>query len=223
MTEIVTLTLNPAVDLSFSVERMVDTRKLRRSDPRKDAGGGGINVARVAHRLGADCLALYAAGGETGRLLRALLEAEEVPACELAIAGDTRENIAVLERSTGREFRFVLPGPRVSQPEWLGVLEHIDALAPAPHYLVASGSLPPGVPPDFYARLARSARAKGYRLAVDASGEALAAALAEGVYLVKPSLDELRELTGKPLISQTDWRDAACGIVRSGQGPASWR
>ncbi|WER51011.1 1-phosphofructokinase family hexose kinase [Cupriavidus sp. WKF15] len=217
MTDIVTITPNPAVDVATSVDCVADTRKLRCSEARRDPGGGGINVARVIQRLGGDCLAVYLAGGTTGLLLRQLLDAEHVTGVCLAIAGETRQNFSVSETSTGRQFRFVLPGPSVAQHEWLRCIEHLEMLAVPPRYMVMSGSLPPGIPVDFYARLARLARQRGMRIAVDTSGPALVSVLNEGVSLVKPSLRELRELTGLPLHDEEEWRSAALEIVKGGR------
>lgn len=217
MTDIVTVTLNPAVDVATSIDQVADTRKLRCSAARRDPGGGGINVARVVQRLGGDCVALYLAGGATGQMLRQLLDAEHVAGVCIEIAGETRENFSVMETSTGREYRFVLPGPAVTEREWQCCIDHIDALDVPPRYLVTSGSLPPGAPTDIYARLASSARARGTRVVLDTSGPALAAALDAGVWLVKPSLNELRDLTGRSLASEAEWKGAAQEIVHDGR------
>lgn len=216
MAHIVTLTLNPAVDLSFSVDRLVPTRKLRCGDVRRDPGGGGINVARVVRRLGMECTALFLAGGRTGRTLGELLRAECVDIDCVPIAQETRENFSVRETSTGHEYRFVAPGPEVSPIEAQAIFDRLMSLEPCPRYVVASGSLPPGIPVDFYARIARAARARGTRVILDTSGEPLAAALDEGVYAVKPSIDELRELTGKPLETQAEWTEQAQRLVARG-------
>nr|WP_198399579.1 1-phosphofructokinase family hexose kinase [Burkholderia mallei] len=217
MPEIVTLTPNPAIDVATCVERVTDTRKLRCGPARRDPGGGGINVARVLTRLGADCSAVYLAGGGTGLALRGLLADEGVRAHGIDIAGETRENFSVLETSTGREFRFVLPGPALAAHEWPRCVEALGRLADASRYLVMSGSLPPGMPDDCYARLARRASARGVRTVVDTSGPALAAALDAGVYLVKPSLGELRALTGLPLEDDGARLAAARAIVAGGR------
>ncbi|CAB3767403.1 phosphofructokinase [Burkholderia sp. MSh2] len=209
MTDIVTVTLNPAVDVATSVAHLVDTHKLRCARPRRDPGGGGINVARTVHRLGGDCVALYLAGGPTGDVLALLLEAERVPAVRIRIAGETRENVCVTETATGREYRFLMPGPSVTEREWRDCAARIARLQPAPRYLVLSGSLPPGAPDDLYATLARAAAANGSRVVVDASGPALRAALDAGVHLVKPSLDELSALAGEPLDEASACRKAA--------------
>ncbi len=217
MTDILTVTMNPALDVSTSTEKVMDTHKLRCTAAILHPGGGGINVARVLHRLGGDCLALYPAGGANGQRLRQLIDQEQVPSYCIPIAGETRESFSVHEHSSGRDFRFVLPGPELTPPEWQACLARLDALPTLPRYLVASGSLPPGVPVDFYAQLARLARARGSLLVLDTSGPALSAALAEGVYLFKPSLRELRELTGLPLGTGQQQREAAQQIIRDGQ------
>jgi 6-phosphofructokinase 2 len=217
MTRIVTLTFNPALDVFTTTERVVDTHKLRCGPAQRHPGGGGINVARVLQRLGADCLALYPAGGSAGAQLRQLLEAEQVRSHCVPVAAETRESFSVRELATNRDWRFVLPGPELAPSEWQACWDALPALAPGPGWLVVSGSLPPGAPADCHARLARLAREHRWRLVVDASGRALAAALAEGVYLVKPSLRELRELSGRPLLAPGDWLAAARELVQDGR------
>jgi 6-phosphofructokinase 2 len=214
---ILTLTMNPAVDLATTTQRLVEGHKLRCSPPDVHPGGGGINVARVLHRLGADVQALYPAGGCSGQRLVQLLAAEGVPDAAVAIEADTRESFSVVDRSDGREYRFVLPGPMLSAAEWERCLSTIGTLAPPPRWVVASGSLPPGVPEDFYGRLAAMLRGTGSRLVIDTSGPPLAAALQAGVYLAKPSLRELREFTGAPLQDDAQRRDAARALVKAGQ------
>ena len=216
MVEIVTLTLNPAVDVSTAVERVVDTHKLRCEAARRYPGGGGLNVARVIQRLDgreSSCLALYLAGGSSGNLLEQMLTAERVPGRRLRIAGETRENFSVTERSTGQEFRFVLPGPQIGADEWSTTLAVLDALMPAPRYLVLSGSLPPGLPLTAYAELTRWANLRGTRVVLDTSGLPLALALDAGVYLVKPSLGELAALAEQPLADEAAWLSAARRLV----------
>ena len=220
MPPLITLTLNPALDLATTTERVTPTHKLRCSPAQRFAGGGGINVARVLHRLGSDVQAWALAGGAAGVQVRQLLTDEGVATAIQPIAGDTRENFSVVETTTGQEYRFVLPGPTVRTSEWQACLDALNALltaATAPRWLIASGSLPPGVPHDFYARLAPGARAHGTRLVVDSSGPPLAAALQVGITLVKPSLRELRELLQRPLASAADWCTAAQALVHAGQ------
>ncbi len=217
MTDILTLTMNPALDVWTATPRVVPTSKLRCGPPLRHPGGGGINVARVLQRLGADCVALCPLGGATGQALAGLLREEGV-ACEvLPIADTTRESLTVAATDSGQEYRFVLPGPQLQPQEVEACLQRAMQWQPAPRYVVASGSLPPGVAPDFYARLARLCAASGIHLVVDSSGPALAAALEAGVYLAKPSWRELRELTGEALPTVAEVRRAAMQWVAAGK------
>ena len=216
MPALITLTLNPALDLATTIDRVAPTHKLRCGPIQRFAGGGGINVARVLHRLGADVQAWALAGGAAGAQVRQLLADEGVPTVLQPIAGDTRENFSVVETSTGQEFRFVLPGPTLQASEWRACLGALTALPTPPRWLIASGSLPPGTPDGFYAPLARALKARGLRVAIDTSGPALAAALQAGVALVKPSLRELREVVQQPLAHAADWCQAARSLVQSG-------
>lgn len=195
---VVTLTVNPCIDESTAVDQVVPDRKLRCAAPRYEPGGGGINVARAIRKLGGEALAIYPAGGAAGELLASLLDREGVAQRPLPIAGWTRENLNVFEESTGKQFRFVLPGPHLALREWEALLEEVAGLRPFPSYLVASGSLPPGVPTDFFARVARLTRERGGRFVLDTSGEPAKRALDEGVFLLKPSLREFQHLTGLP-------------------------
>lgn len=214
---ILTVTPNPTIDLSAGTHTVTPEHKLRCTDVRRDPGGGGINVARVLTRFGARCRALYPAGPILGRLLRQLLDDEGVSSIALDIAEETRESFTVLEHASGREYRFVLPGPQLAPGEWQACLDSVIALPEAPNWIVGSGSLPAGVPADFFARLARAARARGARVVLDTSGPALASALDEGVYLAKPNLRELRELTGCALEAEEDWARAARELVNAGK------
>ena len=214
MPDFLTITPTPALDLATTTARVEPTHKLRCGSLQRYPGGGGINVARVLHRLGHAVQAWHLSGGLAGAQLAQRLAAEGVPERCLPIAGETRENLSVVEQGTGQEYRFVMPGPHLATAEWQACLDAVAQQATPARWIVASGSLPPGVPDDFYARLARIARQQGSRMVLDSSGPALAAALEEGVYLVKPSLREMRELTGQPLADAPLWQAAAQDLVR---------
>ena len=215
MPHIVTLTFNPALDVSTTTPRVEPAHKLRCSAPVVHPGGGGINVARVLHRLGADVRAVFTAGGPTGTALQALLHDEGVPIEVVPTAEDTRQSFAALSTDTGEEYRFVLPGPRLSDKEQQACME--ACLRAQPSLLVASGSLCPGMPTDTYAQLARQCLAHGIKLAVDTSGPALHEALKAGVHLIKPSLRELRELCGCALPDQAAQLQACRQLIADGQ------
>lgn len=209
--------MNPSIDVSTSTGEVVPTRKLRCSEVRRDPGGGGINVARVVRRLGMACRAFYPAGGSNARLLNRLLEREGVDVIPVEIEEETRESLSVLEESSGQQYRFVLPGPRLTADETDACLERLASLPESPDIVVVSGSLPPGLPDDFYARIIRVCRAHGARVVLDSSGPALARALDAGVYLVKPNLRELQSLAGGGLTREDQWSAAATELVRSGK------
>lgn len=217
MTSILTLTMNPCVDVSTRTERVVPEHKLRCEMPRHEPGGGGVNVARVLHRLGAPCLAYFPCGGSSGAQLQALLRDEGVPFLAEPVAGATRESWHVRAQAQAQDFRFVMPGPPLSPIEWQACLKALPTLARQVSHVVLSGSLPPGVPEDFYASAIQSLRALGCAVVLDASGPALAHALEVGVMLVKPSLRELRDLTGHALAKPSDWLAAARQLVQRGQ------
>lgn len=217
MHDLVTLTLNPAVDISTSVEHVTPVHKLRCSAGVWHPGGGGINVARVAQRLGSTALAIYPCGGVIGQELHQLLDAEQLPQWAISIAAETRQNFSIHESSSGQDFRFVLPGPQLTHQEWHACLDAFIEHLPQSRHAVISGSLPPGIPDDCYADLARRAQAHDRRVILDASGTALKLALQAGVELVKPSLRELADLVGQPLTHESDWRDAAASLVEQGQ------
>ena len=216
MYTIATLTLNPALDLSYEVDRVIDTHKMRASGEHYSPGGGGINVARVFVRFGGQARCHYLSGGPIGEAYDNLVDLHQLVRRRIAIAGNTRASTTILERTSGREFRFVPEGPEVAEEEWQGLL---DGLSEAEcDFVVASGSLPKGVPDDFYARAAKVAAECGARFVLDTSGRALAAGLADGgVFLFKPSLGELGQLAGSELESVEDATAAAMEIVENGR------
>ena len=216
MSTVVTFTPNPAIDATTAVDRVIAERKLRCGAPRFDPGGGGINVARVIRRLGGDATALFFSGGPTGKLLQELLERDEVANRTVECEQWTRENLTVVEESSGHQFRFGMPGPEVTLDEWQTALRLLREWEPAPTFVVASGSLPPKAPADAFAQVARIAKERGSRLVLDTSGAALVGGISAGVYLVKPNLRELSELTGAKISGEDDIETAATSIIERG-------
>ena len=211
-----TLTMNPILDRGLSFGKLVFDEKLRCNETRPRASGGGINVALAMKRLGADPLAIFPSGGFSGLMLERLMAAEDVRYKSFAIADECRTNITADERETGRQIRFVPPGPRLDEKEWTAGLELMTA-ASSSGYAVASGSLPLGVPYDFYARLGHNLRVSGgAKLALDASGPSLKYALDAGVYLVKLNLGEFAGLIGESTLDRATCHAAAKKLVTGG-------
>src|SRR5215471_12297261 len=211
---IVTLTLNPTIDLSFRSNEIRPIRKTRAIEEHTDPGGGGINVARVLKELGVEAYAIYLAGGATGLVLKELIAELEPPGRCIDIAGSARIRFAVFEEISGLEYRFVSEGSALVEAEWQSALSQLKELE---DYIVGSDSLPPGVPVDFYARLTAIAQSKGARLILDTSGPALQAAASAGsIYLAKPSLGEFETLTHRKFESAEELADAATSFVAGG-------
>jgi len=215
MKPIVTLTLNPAIDSSCQADEVGPVHKIRTFAERYDVGGGGINVARVIRELGGEAIAVYLAGGLTGQAFKRMLDAIGLQHRAVPISGDTRVAHTVYERSSGQEFRFVPEGPEIHDDEWQACLRELANLEF--DYLVASGSLPRGLPEDFYAQVARAVAAKGARFVLDTSGEALKRALDSGVYLVKPNLRELETAVGRALREPAEQEEAARQLIARGR------
>lgn len=212
---IVTLTMNTALDVAADADEVVPTEKVRCRAVRYDAGGGGVNVARFARALGATVSAVFTAGGATGSRVIDMVEASGVPGVPVPIEGATRESFTVNERATGKKYRFVLPGPVLSPSEEARCLEALRQAAYSAQFVVASGSLPPGVPLDFYQRVADMCREAGALLILDTSGGGLSH-ITSGVYLLKPSVRELRECVGRPLPTEAEQLAAAHELIDRG-------
>jgi 6-phosphofructokinase 2 len=216
MAAIVTLTMNPALDIATSTHRVEPAHKLRCTKPRYDPGGGGINVARAVHALGGEAVAIFPEGGAAGEMIRHLLDEEGVSYDRVAIAGFTRESLAVEERTTGNQFRLILPGPEISERDQQRCLDQLAMQAAEANYIVASGSLPLGVPDDFYARVAAQAKSLGKPFVLDTSGAALRQA-GGGIYLLKPSLRELEDLVGREIHGEREQEQAARELIEAGR------
>jgi 6-phosphofructokinase 2 len=215
MGSIVTVTINPTIDKTTSVSAMVPEKKLKCSPPLFEPGGGGINVARAIKKLGGDAKAVYLAGGYNGDLLKKLLTQEGINSLPVEIQNDSRENMIVLDMATNQQYRFGMPGPEITEKEWQQCLQTIEQIKNI-DFLIASGSLSPGVPVNIFAQIADIARKKNAKLVVDTSGEALKLAVKEGVYLLKPNLGELASLAGKEELAPESVVETAKQIIGEG-------
>ncbi|MCY4020076.1 MAG: 1-phosphofructokinase family hexose kinase [Chloroflexi bacterium] len=214
MDKIVTLTMNPALDIGTRIASVAPEIKLRCAAPRFHPGGGGINVSRAIRFLGGESTAVYAAGGHTGAMLAQLLEAEGVKCRAVPVAGITRESFVVYEESSTLQYRFTMPGPELSAEEWIACLEAL--FNQEPDIIVASGSLPAGVPAEFYGEITRYAAEYGIRVVVDTAGEPLHRAFGKGVYLMKPNLRELELFAGEKLHDEAQIKTVARRLIAEG-------
>ena len=214
--KIITLTFSPCIDKTTSIPDLIPEKKLRCSEPVLDAGGGGINVSRAIKKLGGEATAVYPSGGCTGKLFDQLLARDQVPCINIQSHSETRENFIVVEEATGKQFRFGTPGTLLNEEEWQNCIKAIRD-AEGAEYIVASGSLPPGVPNDVFATIATIAKEKKARFSVDTSGEALKQAVNKGVFLLKPNLNELGALSGMPVAGTAQIIEAANEILNKNE------
>lgn len=216
---IVTVTPNPAVDVTYTVDALVPGGSHRVRDVVERAGGKGMNVARVLQALGEPVVSVAPLGGSGGELIRAELDRAGLPMRAVPIAGSTRRTVAVTDSVTtaGKAHAsatlFNEPGPRLSAAECADLEREVAAALTGARVLVVSGSAPPGVPPALFANLVEAARRAGVTVIVDTSGPGLLAATDAGASLVKPNAEELREATGR-----SDVVTAADQLVRRGAG-----
>jgi len=214
MQSIATLTLNPTIDKSATTDSVAAEIKIRCEQPKFDPGGGGINVSRAIKKLGGDSTAIYTAGGPQGELLKMLLAREDITETVVPIENYTRENLTVFEASTTQQYRFGMPGPELSTQEWIDCLDAV--LNSQADFMVASGSLPPGVPDHFYATLSQQCSERGLKVIVDTSGKALEKAARAGVYLLKPNLRELELLSGEAIQSDENLTNVVRTLIADG-------
>jgi len=197
---IITVTLNPAIDLSVEVPRVQPEAKLRCTNPRRDPGGGGLNVSRAIAELGGRSLAVYPVGGHTGALLGELVgccgDSGGLSHHPIEVAQPTRENVTVVETDTGRQFRLAMPGSPLTGEEVDRCLRTIAEVSAGTDgaLVVLSGSMPPGFGPEELARAIAVVRDAGGRAIVDTSGPALRKAAGLAPLLMKPNALELGAL-----------------------------
>ncbi|GGM15206.1 1-phosphofructokinase family hexose kinase [Dactylosporangium sucinum] len=191
---ILTVTLNPALDLTYTVDALVPHATNRVRTVAERPGGKGLNVAGVLHALGEPVLATGLLGGPTGAHIQGLVD---FPAAFVPIAGDSRRTVTIVDAADATGLWE--PGPTVTGPEWAAFLDHFAALLPAADAVVLSGSLPKGLPPDAYAVLIRAAREQGVPTVLDTSGEPLHHGVGAAPDVVKPNEHELAALGRRPV------------------------
>jgi 6-phosphofructokinase 2 len=211
---ILTITLNPCVDKSSTVQTLKPESKLRCTEIVNEPGGGGINVSKALKKLGAASVALFPAGGNNGNMLCSLLDEEGIPFHAVDSQVETRENWVVLETGNNNQYRFTFPGREVQETTILTLVDHIRSFSPT--FVVASGSLPPGLPDHFYGLIVKNATAVGAKCIVDTSGTALEALKGKGAYLIKPNIGELCNLLQVTSLNHDEVSSAAQQIITDG-------
>ena len=213
MIEIVTITFNPCIDKSTTIPALIPEKKLRCTDPKFEPGGGGLNVSRAIKKLGGESIAIYPAGGYSGKFLKTLLDREGINSIMLETESHTRENLIVVDESTNCQYRFGMPGSKLTETEWKNCLNEIEKLNGI-KFIVASGSLSPGVPAEVFGEIAKLAKKINAKFITDTSGEALRQAANQGVFLLKPNLNELSSLLDKKELRKEEILIGARELIR---------
>lgn len=221
---VLTVTVNPALDVSMAIDHLVPDHKLRAHDCRREAGGGGVNVSRALRRLGVPSTSFVVVGGAVGSELVSRIDAAGLEVLEFDIADTTRESVAITETCTNRQYRITVEGPTIEDPN--AVLRSIADAATTARMVILSGGLAPGLPPDFYAQIIAHVGPHTTTI-VDSHGPGLAAA-AGSATIIKPSQRELAALVGwEPATAEEIERAArqvlaegSVGAVVASRGPS---
>ena len=195
---IYTLTLNPAVDRELTVPDIAYDSVLRASKSQVDFGGKGFNVSRLLKGLRTPSTAVGFLGGKAGEILQDGLRALEIGTDFVWISGETRTNISIVTPAGGHYIKVNEKGPTIEPEKQTELLKKVETLARPGDWWVLAGSLPPGVPDDFYAQIIRLLNQNGAKTLLDTSGKPLRLGCQEKPYLVKPNTEEARTLTGLP-------------------------
>jgi 6-phosphofructokinase 2 len=211
---ILTITLNPCVDKSTTVDQLTPDNKLRCSAIMYEPGGGGINVSKALLKLQQPSTALFTKGGHNGNMLCSLLDAQSIKYHAVETTVETRENWTVTENEPSNQYRFTFPGLPVEEEAIKTLVNELGNFSAS--YIVASGSLPIGLPNYFYGLIAEKANSIGAKCIIDTSGPALSALKGKGAYLIKPNISELCKLLNVATLENNEVDDAAQQLILDG-------
>lgn len=212
---IYTITLNPALDRTLWIDRIRDDVSNRILDECSYAGGKSIDVSKVLKNFGVDNIALGFVGGFAGRELEGRLLNEGIQSDFIRVAGETRTNIILYEKETGRQLAFNARGPQISPSELMQLVEQLEKL-PCPELVTIGGSLPPGVSPEIYRKIIMMVSKCRAKVVLDVDGEALSAGIKAHPNIIKPNIHELSGLVGRELSDMDEIVAAAREINRGG-------
>lgn len=214
---IITLTLNPALDKNAKVDGLISGSKLKCHSIQYYPGGGGINVTRMLNRLGVVTNCIYPSGGDTGTFLTTLLKEEGTQSNAIPIKDWTRENLAVLDTKTNLQYRFGMPGNKINESELKTIMNMLSKNLNSNDILVLSGSLAINMSADFYSELIQEYLIKKVKVVIDTSGLPLIEALKKPVFLIKPNQREFAQLAGKAFLSNIEQKEFAKTLVKKGK------
>jgi 6-phosphofructokinase 2 len=213
---IATVTLNPSLDKTVTVEELVVDEANRWTSLRRDPGGKGINVSRVIHELGGETIAYGFIGGFDGEALKHLLRQQGVPFDLTPIKGEIRSNFIITDLKTRRQTRIDAPGPNISRDELRKLIDKITRIKTKPDFLVLAGSVPPGVPADIYRQLIEKAKESGIKTVLDSDNKWLKEGIKAKPNVIKPNVHEAEELLEVQLRDEVAIIEAVKALVSKG-------
>jgi 1-phosphofructokinase family hexose kinase len=217
---IVTLTLNPALDRSAEAACMRPGEIVRITDVHDAPGGKGVNVSRVLHALGTETLAVFLSGGAAGETHQELLRIRGIPFEAVPMHGETRTNLAIREKRSGREWKLNFPGSPISPRDWQRMTDVLESLASRDNALVLSGSLPPGCPKGGYGWLLQEIAPRFAWAALDTDAPYFPApGECPKPRFVKPNLDEVRHILGLSAFHLHGWKKLLKRLVPYAETP----
>ncbi|MBI3996438.1 MAG: 1-phosphofructokinase [Candidatus Omnitrophica bacterium] len=211
-----TVTINPSIDQHILIDKLMKDDAIRAREIRRDPGGKGINVSRVVKELGGETVAFGVSGGCAGYMLKSLMAEHGIPFEAIEVPEETRINVILTDRSDRTQTRISAPGPRMTLADVEGFMQKIVTYQPTPPWWVLGGSLPPGVPEDFYAKLITTLQQRGMKCLLDADDEVLKLGLQAKPYLIKPNEHEFARLMGRSLPDEQAMVGAARQLVQEG-------
>lgn len=215
MAKILTLTLNPALDITVSLDSLRAGQVNRSQAQHSHAAGKGLNVAQVLADLGHSVTVGGFLGRDNLQPFEALIEWRGFADCFVRVAGETRSNIKLVE-ANGCVTDINGQGPEVDAASRSALMRKLLQIAPGHDAVVVAGSLPRGIDPQWFAELLGQLKAQGLKIALDSSGEALRAGLQAAPWLVKPNTDELAEVLGHSVTGRAEQQQAASQLLASG-------
>lgn len=213
-----TVTINPSIDQHILIDKLTKDDAIRAREIRRDPGGKGINVSRVVKELGGDTVAFGISGGCAGYMLRSLMVERDIVFESIEVPEETRINVILTDRSDRTQTRISAPGPWMGLAEVDQLINVIIQVEPFPTWWVLGGSLPPGVPDDFYARLITQLKQRGANCLLDADDAALKLGVQARPYLIKPNEHEFARLVGRELPNESALIEAAQELIEAGVG-----
>ncbi|MFC5464613.1 1-phosphofructokinase [Lederbergia graminis] len=213
---ILTVTLNPAIDVSYHVQHFQIGHGHRVENGNKTAGGKGLNVSRVLQQLNSEVLCTGLLGGSTGTWIKNQLDSVNLMHDFLEITGETRTCLAMLDPIAGTQTELMERGPTISKEEVERFRDHFKHLCQKANIVIASGSMPKGMPSPFYQEMGEITRELHIPFLLDTSGNALTEGIEGRPFLIKPNEMELRAYVGRELSNEEEMLEAAKIICNKG-------